>query len=103
MLAGHDTVTSALGWICYTLSRHKNWFQLCQQEADSLFAANNFNEIRFDQLKKMNKIEMFIKETLRLVLKNYLRSNNHLIKKYFIMLIKFFYVKLILFLSIIFF
>jgi len=66
MLAGHDTVTSALGWICYTLSRHKNWFQLCQQEADSLFATNNFNEIRFDQLKKMNKIEMFIKETLRL-------------------------------------
>jgi len=66
MLAGHDTVTSALGWICYTLSRHKTWLNLCQHEADSLFATKNFDEIFFEQLKKMNNIDLLIKETLRL-------------------------------------
>lgn len=62
MMAAHDTTTSALTSMTYSLARHPEWQQRLLDEVQGL----GTDEIRYEHLEAMNLTEWVMKEALRM-------------------------------------
>lgn len=63
MLAGHDTTSAALEWLCYQLARYPEIAQRCREEVVS---AAGQRDVSFADLPRLSYLQATIKETLRL-------------------------------------
>lgn len=62
MMAAHDTTTSTLTSMAYTLARYPQWQQRLRQEAQSL----GTEQLAHDQLDQLVEMDWVIKESLRM-------------------------------------
>lgn len=66
MFEGHDTTSAGMNWALQMLGSHPEYQAKVHQELDQVFGDDDDRDIRFDDLKNLNYLEMFIKEALRL-------------------------------------
>ncbi|XP_063985606.1 probable cytochrome P450 4aa1 [Diachasmimorpha longicaudata] len=65
MLAGQDSVGSALALTLFMLAKHKKWQERCHEELTRIFGEGQ-RDPEVSDLREMRCLEMCIKETLRL-------------------------------------
>lgn len=65
LFEGHDTTSSAISWILYSLSKEKHYQYKCQEEIDSVIADNK-DFVTWENLSKFEYLTMCIKEGMRL-------------------------------------
>ncbi len=65
MFEGHDTVSTALIWLCFNIATHQDVQQRLQNEIDEVFG-NSRRNLTTDDLQKLEYLEATIKESLRL-------------------------------------
>ena len=65
MLAGYETTSTTLSYCTYVLAKHPEEQQKLYDEISSVFNIEN-NAIDADNVKKLDYLDMFIKEVLRI-------------------------------------
>ncbi|CAE1329936.1 CYP4V2 [Acanthosepion pharaonis] len=65
MFAGHDTVSVGMTWAIYMIVSHPEVYRKVNQEIDDVFGDSN-RPAMLEDLKKLDYMEMALKETLRL-------------------------------------
>ncbi|KAK9870756.1 hypothetical protein WA026_009717 [Henosepilachna vigintioctopunctata] len=66
MFAGHDTTSSAMEFVIYSLSKYPDVQRRAYEEQISIFGDNLHKEVNIDDIQEMKYLEMVIKETIRL-------------------------------------
>jgi cytochrome P450 len=64
MMAAHDTLTSSISSLMWLLGRHPAWQQRLREEAAGVLQADG--QLAYDQLGKLELLEMAFKEALRI-------------------------------------
>lgn len=65
-MQGHDTTSAGMNWALQLIGSHPECQAKVHQELDLVFGDDDDRDIRFDDLKNLNYLEMCIKEALRL-------------------------------------
>ena len=65
MLAGYETTSTTLSYCTFVLAKHPEEQQKLYDEISSVFNIEN-NAIDADNVKKLDYLDMFIKEVLRI-------------------------------------
>lgn len=65
LFEGHDTTTSGISWILYSLAQHPEYQEKCQSEIDDLFENKETHKIEWEDLPKLEYLTMCIKEGMR--------------------------------------
>lgn len=64
MLAGQDSVGSALAFCLFMLAQHQDYQLICRNEVDNLFSTKSHPSL--DDLRELTYLDQCLKETLRL-------------------------------------
>ncbi|KAK3589553.1 hypothetical protein CHS0354_041681 [Potamilus streckersoni] len=65
LFEGHDTTTSAISWILYSLATHPDIQQHAREEVDELLQGRDSDYITMKDVQKLEYLTMVIKEGLR--------------------------------------
>lgn len=66
MFEGHDTTSSAISWIIYTIAGHPSHQAKCRQELQDLMRGRPSHYIEWNDLSRMPYLTMCIKEAIRI-------------------------------------
>ncbi|CAF1405308.1 unnamed protein product, partial [Rotaria sordida] len=67
MIAGYETTSTALAYVSYVLATHPDEQLKLQEDIDTYFNLDTDNEIpSYEMISKMDYLDMFIRETLRM-------------------------------------
>ncbi len=67
VIAGYETTSTALGYISYVLATHPSEQQKLQEHIDTHFDSEREDDMpSYDTVSKMDYLDMFIRETLRM-------------------------------------
>ncbi|CAF1488168.1 unnamed protein product [Rotaria sordida] len=67
MIAGYETTSTALAYVSYVLATHPDEQLKLQEHIDTYFNPDTDNEIpSYEMISKMDYLDMFIRETLRM-------------------------------------
>ncbi|KAL5013691.1 hypothetical protein ScPMuIL_007961 [Solemya velum] len=66
LFAGHDTTTSAISWIIYTLAQHQDYQERVFLELEELMTGRGNEEVLWEDLNRIPVLTMCIKECMRL-------------------------------------
>lgn len=66
LFEGHDTTASAISWILYSLAKHPEYQEKCQEEIDDLLVGRESDDILWSDLPQLQYLSMCIKEGMRL-------------------------------------
>lgn len=66
LFEGHDTTASAISWILYSLAKHPEYQEKCQEEIDELLSGRESDDIKWSDLPHLEYLSMCIKEGMRL-------------------------------------
>lgn len=66
LFEGHDTTSSGISWMLYTLATHPEAQTRCQEEIDEAIEGKETKDIEWDDLPKLKYLTMCLKEVLRL-------------------------------------
>lgn len=65
LFEGHDTTSSIISWMLYTLASHPEAQEKCQEEIDQVLQGKENKDIEWDDLPKLKYLTMCLKEVLR--------------------------------------
>ncbi|KAL4221389.1 hypothetical protein ACF0H5_019647 [Mactra antiquata] len=65
LFEGHDTTASAISWILYSLAKHPEYQQKCQEEIDNILQDRSSDDIEWSDLSHLEYLTMCIKEGMR--------------------------------------
>ncbi|KAK3104941.1 hypothetical protein FSP39_013651 [Pinctada imbricata] len=66
LFEGHDTTTSSMCWLLYSLAAHPEHQGRCQEEVDEILKGRDVDDIEWADLQKLEYLTMCIKESMRL-------------------------------------
>jgi cytochrome P450 len=66
LIKGHETSSTNMSWVMLRLANHLDVQKKVQEELDSIFGSDKTRTITQNDVRKMDYLEMVIKETLRI-------------------------------------
>lgn len=66
LLAGYEAMSSALSFLTYLLAKHPNEQNEILKEIDQLFPNRGSQQLSYDELRQLKRLDMVVKEGLRL-------------------------------------
>ncbi|XP_053380794.1 cytochrome P450 4F6-like [Mercenaria mercenaria] len=66
LFEGYDTTASAISWILYSLAKHPEYQEKCQEEIDDLLQGRESDDIKWNNLPQLEYLSMCIKAGVRL-------------------------------------
>lgn len=66
LFAGHDTISTAMGWTLYLLGLYPEKQVKVQKELDEIFGDDPGRDVTMDDLRRMKYLEACLKEAMRL-------------------------------------
>jgi len=66
LFEGHDTTASAISWILYSLAKHPEYQEKCQEEIDGVLEGRDSDDLLWSDLQDLEYLTMCIKEGMRL-------------------------------------
>ncbi|KAK3594423.1 hypothetical protein CHS0354_037448 [Potamilus streckersoni] len=63
--AGHDSTSSAISWILYSIAEHQEVQKKVRAEVDSVLAGRQTDDLRWEDLPRLEYLGMVIKEGMR--------------------------------------